>query len=59
MQSALAVASVAAYEVLTNTEILPKLTGPVLAVTIVSASFGYAFATRKKIQEPNHMEKNE
>lgn len=47
---ALAIASVTAYEALTNSEILPKLTGPVLAVAIVSASFGYAFATRKKIQ---------
>ncbi|WP_101478038.1 HoxN/HupN/NixA family nickel/cobalt transporter [Candidatus Nitrosotalea bavarica] len=47
---ALTIASVTAYEALTNSEIFPKLTGPVLAVTIVSASFGYAFATRKKIQ---------
>ncbi|MDR3783166.1 MAG: hypothetical protein P4K92_07705 [Candidatus Nitrosotalea sp.] len=48
-EMALTVASVAAYGVLTNSEILPKITGPVLAVVIVSASFGYAFATRKKI----------
>jgi nickel/cobalt transporter (NiCoT) family protein len=56
--AALSVAAVAAYEVLTNTEILPKLTGPVLAVTIVSASFGYAFATRKKIQRASPTEEN-
>lgn len=47
---ALSIALVTAYEALTDSEILPKLTGPVLAVTIVSASFGYAFATRKKMQ---------
>lgn len=45
--TALMVASVASYEVLTNSEILPKFTGPVLAVSIVSTSFAYAFATRK------------
>ena len=45
--TALFVASVASYEILTNSQILPKLTGPVLAVSIVSISFAYAFATRK------------
>lgn len=45
--TALLVASVASYEALTDSEILPKLTGPVLAVAIVSTSFAYAFATRK------------
>jgi high-affinity nickel-transport protein len=48
---ALTIASVIAYETLTNSEILPKIAGPVLAVIIVSASFGYAFVTRKKSQE--------
>lgn len=48
--AAIIVASVASYGILTNSEILPKLTGPVLAVAIVSTSFGYAFATRKKIR---------
>lgn len=52
--AALTIAAVAAYETLTNSEILPELTGPVLAVTIVSASFGYAFVTRKKIQGTKH-----
>ena len=46
--AALTIASVAAYEMMTNSEILPKMTGPVLAVAIVSSSFTYAFATRKK-----------
>jgi len=47
--TALLVASVASYEILTDSEVLPKLTGPVLAVTIVSSSFAYAFVTRKKL----------
>lgn len=45
--AALIIASVASYEILTNSEILPKMTGPVLAVAIVSSSFAYAFVTRK------------
>ena len=45
--TALLVASFTAYQILTGAEILPKFTGPVLAVSIVSASFGYAFVTRK------------
>lgn len=44
--TALIVASIASYEILTNSEILPKLVGPLLAVTIVSTSFAYAFVTR-------------
>lgn len=45
--AALVVASVASYEILANTEILPKLTGPVLATSIISVSIGYAFVKRK------------
>ncbi len=52
--SALAIASISSYEILTNSEILPKLIGPVLAITIISSSFAYAFVTRKnKIQKTN------
>ncbi len=45
--TALIVASIASYEILTSSELLPKLTGPVLAVAIISTSFAYSFATRK------------
>jgi high-affinity nickel-transport protein len=48
--SALIIASVLSYETITGSEILPKLTGPVMAVVIVSTSFAYAF-TRKKFKE--------
>ncbi len=37
------------YSVIKNVDILPPLTGPVLAVTIIGAAFGYGFATRNKI----------
>ncbi len=50
--TALMIASVVPYEILTNTEILPKMTGPILAIGIISSSFVYAFVTqRKTVQE--------
>lgn len=45
--TALIVASTISYEMLTSSEIIPKITGPVLAVAIISTSFAYSFATRK------------
>jgi hypothetical protein len=42
------VAAVASYETITNSEILPEMTGPVLAVTIMVVSFGYAYTARKR-----------
>lgn len=46
--TAMIVAAAASYEILTHSVVLPEFTGPVLAVAIVSTSFGYAFATRNK-----------
>lgn len=46
--AALAVAALASIETITNSEILPNMTGPVLAILIILASFGYVYATRKK-----------
>ncbi|MGI0088486.1 MAG: hypothetical protein ACREBI_11105 [Nitrosotalea sp.] len=45
--AAVSVASLESYGTVTNTNILPEWAGPGLAVSIVSASFGYAFMTRK------------
>jgi high-affinity nickel-transport protein len=47
--TALIIASVASYEIQTNSEILPQMTGPILAVGIVSSSFVYALVARKRI----------
>ena len=47
--AALTVAAVASYETITNSEILPDITGSVLAVTIIVVSFGYAYAARKRL----------
>ena len=53
------VAAVASYEVMSNSEILPKFTGPVLAVTVLSSSFGYAYFTRRKnVKKNNEKQEN-
>ncbi len=42
---AMVIASVAAYEILTNTEILPDWAGPSLAGGVIASSFAYSFLT--------------
>jgi len=46
--AALAIGVIAFYETITNLEILPDITGPVLAVTIIIASFGFAYASSRR-----------
>jgi nickel/cobalt transporter (NiCoT) family protein len=41
---ALTVASLESYSVITNTNTIPSLTGPVLAIIIITIAFGYGFA---------------
>lgn len=45
---ALTVAAIESYSVMTNSNVLPPLTGPILAVVIISFAFGYAFVTRNR-----------
>lgn len=45
---AMTVAVISSYEIITGSDLLPKLTGPLLAVVIIVASFGYGFITRRK-----------
>jgi nickel/cobalt transporter (NiCoT) family protein len=45
---ALTIAGVTSYETITSSEILPDLTGPVLAITIILVSFGSAYLSRKR-----------
>ncbi len=40
--AAISIAALVSYEILTGSEILPDLTGPILATTIIGTSFGYA-----------------
>jgi nickel/cobalt transporter (NiCoT) family protein len=62
--AALGIAAIGSYFIITNSNISPRLTGPVLAVVIISFAFGYAFATRNRgskmglnrsYQTPNNM----
>jgi high-affinity nickel-transport protein len=46
--AAMTIAALASYGIITGNEILPKLTGPIMAIGIIGASFGYGFATRKR-----------
>ncbi len=46
--AAMSVAAMASYKILTGSEILPDLTGPILAAIIIGASFGYAFAQSRR-----------
>ena len=48
--TAMIVASFASYGVITGSDILPKFTGPVLAVGIISTSFAYAFVARNNLR---------
>ena len=46
--AALTVAAVGSYETITKSKILPEMTGPILAISIILVSFGYAYTTRKR-----------
>jgi nickel/cobalt transporter (NiCoT) family protein len=45
---ALTIASLESYSVITNTNTIPPLTGPILAIIIITIAFGYGFATRNR-----------
>jgi high-affinity nickel-transport protein len=45
---ALVIAALESYSVISNSDILSPLTGPILAVVIISFAFGFAFATRNR-----------
>jgi len=46
--SAMIVAALVSYEIITGSKVLPELIGPLLALGIISASFAYGFATHKR-----------
>ena len=57
--AAIVSAVIASYEALVNSEILPKVTGPILAAAIIAISFGYSYATRKNVvKEHDNMEEH-
>ncbi|MER5176187.1 MAG: hypothetical protein ABJB76_03715 [Candidatus Nitrosocosmicus sp.] len=55
---ALTVASLESFAVITNTNIIPPLTGPILAIIIITIAFGYGFATRNR-RKTEYKEKEE
>ncbi|MGA8403428.1 MAG: hypothetical protein WB664_01310 [Nitrososphaeraceae archaeon] len=46
--AAMTVAAAASYEILTGSDILPELTGPILAGVIIGSSFVYAFGMSRR-----------
>jgi nickel/cobalt transporter (NiCoT) family protein len=54
--AAMTIAVLASYGIITGSEILPPLTGPVLAVIIIGTSFVYGFATRNRRKTVNEEE---
>jgi nickel/cobalt transporter (NiCoT) family protein len=47
---AISTAAVQSYSIITDSNILSPLTGPILAIVIISSTFGYAFATQNREQ---------
>ncbi len=46
--AAIVIAAMASYEILSGSEILPDLIGPILAIIIVATSFGYALVQSRR-----------
>jgi nickel/cobalt transporter (NiCoT) family protein len=46
--AAVTIAGLASYGIITGSQILPPLTGPVLAIVIIGSSFIYGFTTRNR-----------
>jgi nickel/cobalt transporter (NiCoT) family protein len=51
--TAMTIAGFASYGIITGSEILPALTGPIFAIAIIGASFVYGFATRNRRKTVN------
>jgi nickel/cobalt transporter (NiCoT) family protein len=48
--AAMSTVAIGSYSVITGRDILPPLTGPILAIVIISSAFGYAFIRQNKGQ---------
>jgi high-affinity nickel-transport protein len=55
--AAMTVAATASYEVLTGSDILPELTGPILAGVIIGSSFAYAFGMSRRRRSSRVLQK--
>ncbi len=57
--AAMTIAAITSYGIITGSQILPPLTGAVLAIVIIGVSFGYGYATRNRSKtgyEEEHQE---
>lgn len=52
--TAMGIAAIASYEIISGADILPELTGPVMAIAIIGVGFGYGFITRKNTTEQDN-----
>ena len=48
---AITISLIVSYETLTGSTIIPKITGPILALTIIMISFGYSFTKRENLRK--------
>ena len=55
--AAMSVAAAASYKVLTGSDILPELTGPILAGVIIGLSFAYAFGMSRRRRGSQELQK--
>lgn len=55
--AALSIAAVASYEIITNSEILPELAGPILAISIIVISFIYGVLEVRRCNREKALEK--
>jgi len=55
--AAMTVAAAASYEILTGSDILPELTGPILAGVIIGSSFAYAFGMSRRTRGSRELQK--
>jgi high-affinity nickel-transport protein len=53
--AAMTVAALATYGNLTGVEVVPELTGPVLAALVIATSFGYSFASKRRKRGINNL----
>ena len=55
--AAMTVAAASSYQILTGSDILPELTGPILAGVIIGSSFAYAFGMSRRTRGSRELQK--
>lgn len=55
----MAIAFIFSYEIITGSDILPEITGAIMAVAVIGASFGYAFTSRNNKREEENLKQQQ